>query len=87
MNYGYGPEIPGWNPAKVPDLIAALNHVVNEVTAHPADKAMEGNGPFVESDENGVRIRKMTHLPTETKKLLIAEADRAFARVMGVAQR
>lgn len=87
MNYGFGPETPGWNPSKVSELVAALHRVVDEVTSHPDDKPAEGSGPFIEADDRGVRIRRITHLPHETKVLLIGEADRTFARVMGVAKR
>jgi hypothetical protein len=80
MNYGYGPDSPGYVRRRQARLAAQLA----ELCAMPDFVDARGMRPYVEVDGlyRGVRIRRITHLSEAAQDELVRLADEIYERVM-----
>jgi hypothetical protein len=85
MNYGFDETTPGWKREKKNELASELIILCAEYGGGGDSMRFSGN-PYVEVDGlyQGVRLRKLTHLPEEVVEELVKRADEIFCKVMEV---
>jgi hypothetical protein len=79
MNYAYGPHCEGWIEARKHKLARALR----ELVARYGTPEASGEGPYVEVDESGVRLRRVTNLSEDEQEKMRRQAEQIYREIMG----
>jgi hypothetical protein len=79
MNYAYGPHCEGWIAARKHELARSLRELV---ARYGMPEASGGEGPYVEVDESGVRLRRVSSLSEEEREKMRRQAEQIYREIM-----
>jgi hypothetical protein len=79
MHYAYGPSCEGWIEDRKFELARNLQ---NLVARYGKSEELAEEGPYVEVDESGVRLRRVTSLSEDEQEKLRKQAERIYWDIM-----